>query len=183
MRRAWRGGAPRTSHALPHFISAFTLSYVPLLDSLFAPFPSFFFSLCFVIPMLYLLCQRNPTPLPLLFLSSRAVQPRLTDISISTFVALSNFTLHFYPITFREVAPLYIFSLPLIPPLQFSLNSLEFHLDQSFIYVCQFIIQTEANGKAAGYYQNRCCKIPAPAFSIARHSENCFFGRLPSPPI
>lgn len=60
--------------------------------------------------MLYLLCQRNPTPPPLLFLSSRAVQPRPTDISISTFVALSNFTLHFYPITFREVASLYIFS-------------------------------------------------------------------------
>lgn len=66
-----------------------------------------FFSLCFVIPMLYLLCQRNPTPLPLLFLSSRAVQPRLADISISTFVALLNFTLlHFYAITFRDVAPL-----------------------------------------------------------------------------
>lgn len=38
MRRAWRGGAPRTSHALSHFISAFTLSYVALLDSLFTLF-------------------------------------------------------------------------------------------------------------------------------------------------
>lgn len=72
----------------------------------------FFFSLCFVIPMLYLLCQRNPAPFSLLFLSSRAVQPSPTDISISTFVALSNFTLlHFYAITFRDVAPLYTFSL------------------------------------------------------------------------
>lgn len=123
-----------------------------------------FFSLCFVIPMLYLLCQRNPTPLPFLFLSSRAVQPRPADISISTFVALLNFTLlHFYAITFRDVcSALEFFSLC---DSAVANDSLEFL--RPFIHVCQFIRQT--GWKAVGYYQDRCYEILAPASSVLRH--------------
>lgn len=144
--------------------------------------PPSFFSFCFVISMLYLLCQRNLTPLPLLFLSSRAVQPRPTDISISTFVALSSFTsLHFYAITFREVAPFYTFSAPSLPPLQiFSRVP-----SRLIVHVCRFIRQTDE--KAASYYQNRnvakSCACIFDTVTFHSHSENCFFGRLPSSPI
>lgn len=52
----WRCAAHQP-RALPHFISAFTLSYVALFGFSFCSL--FFFSLCFVIPMLHLLCQRR----------------------------------------------------------------------------------------------------------------------------
>lgn len=141
--------------------------------------PPFFFSLCFVIPMLYLLCQRNPTPLPLAFplFARRAVPPKPTDISISTFVALSNFRtttlLHNY-VPQRLLRPILLF-FPLIPRLG-TIPSNSF-LDQSFIHVCRFIRQT--GRKAAGYYQDRCCKILAPCIFPRHpvpHSENCFSG-------
>jgi len=89
--------------------------------------------------MLYLLCQRNPTPFPLLFLSSRAVPPRPTDISISTFVALSNF--HITTFLLRNYIPercstLYFFSLS---DFAVANDSLEFLLDQSFIRVVSLL--------------------------------------------
>lgn len=67
--------------------------------------PPFFFSLCFVIPMLYLLCQRNPTPLPLPFLSSRAAPFRLNRLIFLFQPSLRSqifIQLHFYTITFRN---------------------------------------------------------------------------------
>lgn len=67
--------------------------------------PPFFFSLCFVIPMLYLLCQRNPTPLPLPFLSSRAAPFRLNRLIFLFQPSLHSqifIQLHFYTITFRN---------------------------------------------------------------------------------
>lgn len=141
MRRAWRGGAPRTSHALPHFISAFTLSYVALLDSLFAPL--LFLSRSFASSYLCYTYFVNETvllaPLSFLFLSSL----RSTDISISTFVALSNFHI---TALFRNYVPQRCFL-----PLYFASSlwfrgckndSLEYLLDESFIHVCRFIRQT-----------------------------------------
>lgn len=130
--------------------------------------PPFFFSLCFVIPMLYLLCQRNPTPLPLPFLSSRAAPFRLNRLIFLFQPSLHSqifMQLHFYTITFRNAcSALYTLFFPLIPRLE-TIPSNSF-LDQSFIHVCRFIRQT--GRKAAGYYQDRCCKILAPCIFL-RH--------------
>lgn len=174
MRRAWRGGAPRTSHALPPFHlrfhpllrSSFGFSFCPLSFSLFTS--SYLCYTYFV--------NETLTPLPLLFLSSRAVQPRPTDISISVFAALSNFTLlHFCAITFRESAPLCTFSpsdstvanLPSIP----SNSSPE--QNHSFTFV----------GLLGEQVITKVVAAPAPSASHS-HSENCFFDypRLPFNP-
>lgn len=133
MRRAWRGGAPRTSHALPHFISAFTLSYTALFDSLFAPL--LFLSRSSASSYLCYTYFVNETvllaPLPL----------RSTDISISTFVALSRiFTLpRFSAITFRNAAS----SPPYFLPLWFrGCKRFSRISPRRVVHVCRFIRQT-----------------------------------------
>lgn len=185
MRRAWRGGAPRTSHALPHFISAFTLSYVPLLDSLFASF--LFLSL---LRHTYVILTLSTKP----HSSSASFPPLRASFRLDRLIFLFQpsllfriFTLlHFYAITFRNYAAApYTF-----PPSDSAVanDSLEFLLDQSFIHVCRFIRQT--GRKAAGYYQDRCCKIFTPASSaVRRHSvrilrtvSSVHYSRLPFNP-
>lgn len=150
---------------MPHFISAFTLSYVSLLDSLFTSF--LFLPLLrhtYVILTLSTKPHSSSAAFPLF--ARRAVPPKPTDISISTFVALSNFhtttLLHNY-VPQRLLRPILLF-FPLIPRLETIPSN--FFLDQSFIHVCRFIRQT--GRKAAGYYQDRCCKILAPCIFL-RH--------------
>lgn len=150
----------------PRF-APFHLRFHPLLR------PSFEFSFCslsfspFASSYLCYTYFVNETPLLFRFFSSLRTPFRLDRLIFLFQPSLLSriFTLlHFYTITFRNVAPPYTF-----PPSDSAVanDSLEFRLDQSFIHVCRFIRQT--GRKAVGYYQDRYCKILVPASSLRRH--------------
>lgn len=157
----------------PRF-APFHLRFHPLLRPSFGFFflLPFFFSFCFVIPMLYLLCQRNPTPFPLLFLSSRTVQPRPTDISISTFVvSLSFFQISHYYILQNSTT----FLCPLLF-LRFrgcKRFLFKFLLDRLSVYETN---ESESNGLLSRSLLQNLGPCIFDTAALRSHSENCFSG-------
>lgn len=179
MRRAWRGGAPRTSHALPHFISAFALPYVALLDSLFAPL--LFLSRSFASSYLCYTLSTKPFSSSLVSFSLVAFRLYRLIFLFQSSLLSRIFTLpRFSAITFRNAAfsPSILSLLPVIPRLQN--DSLECLLDESFVHVCRFIRQTGRKERRVIIKTDTARPSP---LHLRYRSETCFSGWLlpPSP--
>lgn len=132
---------------------SFRLSFYLLPSSLRSPFHFSFFSLCFVIPWLYVLCQRNPAPLAkLLFPLHRAT--KIEYFYFSPWLPSRIFP-HFSAIMSATSAcrSYYMLSLPPMSRLQVSLLAPESVSPRSVVHVhvCRFIRQTRRKA-GSGYY-------------------------------